>query len=213
LNTNNKKTFFGRIKARPIPDFKSQNLKKFLSKYKVTKALFKKKKIIIEIGFGMGEHLIYQAKKFKHKTFIGIEPFINGQSNLAWLCNTNKLKNIYIFPGIFDKFVKKFKKFSFDEMFILFPDPWPKKRHHKRRLINNDFISIILKHAKKKSKVHFTTDNNDYFAQTKDLLSNIDKTKSFKLTKQIRKLKFKTKYHLRAERLKNRINSLEIIIH
>jgi len=95
----------------------------------------------------------------------------------------------------------------------MFPDPWPKKRHHKRRLINNDFISIILKHAKKKAKVNFTTDNNDYFAQTKDLLSNIDKTKSFKLTKQIRKLNFKTKYHLRAERLKNRINSLEIIIH
>ena len=101
--------------------------------------------------------------------------------------------------------MKKFQKLRFNTIYILFPDPWPKKRHHKRRIVNEQFLKEIFKILKKNGKVFFSTDNNNYFDIVKNILKKFNKIK-------IRKLKkittIKTKYYLKAEKKKNKINSL-----
>ena len=101
-----KKTFFGRLQSRKLSPLKKKNLKKFLKNQKI-QGLFenKKKKIIIEIGPGLGENLFYLANKYPRRKVIGIEPFKNGLANIADVCVINKIKNIYLFPNVFQKFV------------------------------------------------------------------------------------------------------------
>ncbi len=200
----NNKLFFGRIKSRKISKYKEKNFQHFLKKYQIKKINLKKK-LILEIGIGMGENLIYLSKKNSKTNIIGVDPFKNGIVNVSDYCIKNKINNVYLYPFVFQKFLKKFQKLRFNTIYILFPDPWPKKRHHKRRIVNEQFLKEILKILKKNGKVFFSTDNNNYFNIVKDILKKFNKIKVRK-AKKIATIK--TKYYLKAERKKNKINSL-----
>ena len=199
-----KKLYFGRIKSRKISKFKENNFKSFLKKNNIKK-LNLKKKLLLEIGIGMGENLIYLSKKNVEKNIIGVDPFKNGMVNVSDYCMNNNIKNIYLYPFVFQKFLNKFKKFRFNTIYILFPDPWPKKRHHKRRIVNEQFLRQIFKILKTNGKVFFSTDNYDYFKNVKTILQKFRKIKIKKVKKIIT---IKTKYFLKAERKGNKINSL-----
>ena len=199
-----KKLYFGRIKSRKISKTKENNFKNFQKKNKINK-LNLKKKLILEIGIGMGENLIYLSNKNLKKNIIGVDPFRNGMVNVSDYCMNNNIKNIYLYPFVFQKFLNKFKKLRFDAIYILFPDPWPKKRHHKRRVVNEQFLRLILKILKSDGKVFLSTDNCDYFENVKTILKKFTKIKIKKVKKIIT---IKTKYYLKAERKGNKINSL-----
>ena len=199
-----KKLYFGRVKSRKISKIKQHNFKYFQKKNNINK-LNLKKKLILEIGIGMGENLIHLSKKNTQTNIIGVDPFMNGMVNVSDYSINNNIKNIYLYPFVFQKFLNKFKKIRFNEIYVLFPDPWPKKRHQKRRLVNGDFLKKIFKILKKNGKFIFSTDNISYFENVKTILKNTPKIK-MKIIKRV--ITIKTKYYLKAERKRNKINSL-----
>ena len=201
-----KKLYFGRVKSRKISKIKENSLKKYL-KIKKIKSLNSKKKLILEIGIGMGENLIHLSKKNIKKNIIGVDPFKNGMVNVSDYCINNNVKNIYLYPYVFQKFINKFKKLRFDMIYILFPDPWPKKRHKKRRIVNEEFLKKIFEILKKKGKIFFSTDNLDYFINVKTIIKNFPNIKVKKINKIIT---IKTKFYQKAEKKGNKINSLLI---
>ena len=199
-----KKLYFGRVKSRKISKIKQHNFKYFQKKNNINK-LNLKKKLILEIGIGMGENLIHLSKKNTQTNIIGVDPFMNGMVNVSDYSINNNIKNIYLYPFVFQKFLNKFKKLRFNEIYVLFPDPWPKKRHQKRRLVNGDFLKKIFKILKKNGKFIFSTDNISYFENVKTILKNNPRIK-IKIIKRV--ITIKTKYYLKAERKRNKINSL-----
>ena len=199
-----KKLYFGRIKLRKISKAKENNFKYFLKNKNINK-LNLKKKLILEIGIGMGENLIHLSRKNLQKKIIGVDPFKNGMVNVSDYFIKNNIQNVYLYPFVFQKFLNKFKKLRFDIIYILFPDPWPKKKHHKRRIVNKHFLSQILKILKINGKVYFSTDNFNYFENVKTILKKFTKIKVKKVKKIVT---IKTKYYLKAERKGNTINSL-----
>ncbi len=199
-----KKLYFGRVKSRKISRIKENNFKKYL-RIKNIKRLNSKKKLILEIGVGMGENLIHLSKKNIKKNIIGVDPFKNGMVNVSDYCINNNIKNIYLYPYVFEKFINKFKKLRFDIIYILFPDPWPKKRHKKRRIVNEEFLKKIFTILKKKGKVFFSTDNLDYFKNVKIIVKKFSYIKVKKINKIVT---IKTKFYLKAEKKGNEINSL-----
>ena len=201
-----KKLYFGRVKSRKISKIKENSFKKYL-KIKNINRLNPKKKLILEIGIGMGENLIYLSKKNIKKNIVGVDPFRNGMINVSDYCINNNIKNIYLYPYVFQKFINKFKKLRFDIIYILFPDPWPKKRHKKRRIVNEEFLKKIIEILKKKGKIFFSTDNLDYFMNVKTIIKNFPNIKVKKINKIVT---IKTKFYLKAEKKGNKINSLLI---
>ena len=199
-----KKLYFGRIKSRKISKIKQHNFKYFQKKNNINK-LNLKKKLILEIGIGMGENLIHLSKKNTQTNIIGVDPFMNGMVNVSDYIINNNIKNIYLYPFVFQKFLNKYKKLLFNEIYVLFPDPWPKKRHQKRRLVNSDFLKKIFKILKKNGKFIFSTDNTSYFENVKTILKNNPRIK-IKIIKRV--ITIKTKYYLKAEKKRNKINSL-----
>jgi len=128
---------------------------------------------ILDIGSGSGENSIYQSMKFPMSKIIACEIFVDGNINLCHKIFKKKLNNILIYnSNVLELFDTIRKKNIFDTIWILFPDPWPKKRHFKRRLINNDFMNRLIFMIKKNGKIHITTDSQSYLRQ---ILSSIYK--------------------------------------
>ena len=153
----------------------------------------------------MGENLIYLSKKNIKKNIIGVDPFKNGMVSVSDYCINNNIKNIYLYPYVFQKFINKFKKLRFERIYILFPDPWPKKKHKKRRIVNEEFLKKIFALLKKRGKVFFSTDNFDYFLNVKNIIKKFPDIKTKKISKMVT---IKTKFYLKAEKKGNKINSI-----
>ncbi len=102
---------------------------------------------ILEIGFGSGEHLIGQASGQPQALYVGIEPFVNGVAKTLVAIEDGKLSNIRLHRGDARDVLPRFVGACFDRIFLLFPDPWHKKRHAKRRFIQqstrDDFARIL----------------------------------------------------------------------
>jgi len=90
----------------------------------------------LEIGFGGGEHLIWQAAHHPDVTVIGAEPYLNGVASLLANVDDEKLANVRIIDDDVRPFLEGLPQASLERIFVLFPDPWPKVRHHKRRIVN-----------------------------------------------------------------------------
>ena len=118
---------------------------------------------VLEIGFGNGENLIDCAKNDPYSNFSGIEVYHVGIGQCLINANKYSLKNLRLFcADAVDVLNKQITNKSFDVINIFFPDPWPKKKHHKRRLISEDFISLIESRLKPNGIVHICTDWADY---------------------------------------------------
>ncbi|MCH2678573.1 MAG: tRNA (guanosine(46)-N7)-methyltransferase TrmB [Alphaproteobacteria bacterium] len=161
----------------------------------------------LEVGFGSGEHLKWQIENNKDIGIIGCEPYINGIANLLELLNEEELKRVKIFNGDARKIISTLKENSISKIFILFPDPWPKKKHYKRRFIQSNIIQKLYKILKKNGELRVSTDHNDYLSW---ILHHFLKFNNFYWSAK-GKLGFlskpenwaKTKYELRASRIGN----------
>ena len=103
------------------------------------------------------------------------DKYINGLFNLLKSIENNNISNINIYDGnIFEILDSIKKKYYFDSIWVLFPDPWPKKKHYKRRLLSNDFFEKIYHYLNKDGKLYISTDSSSYF---KFILKNLHKIK------------------------------------
>ena len=90
----------------------------------------------LEIGFGAGEHLAWQAARHRDVTILGAEPFLNGVASLLAHLDDTKLDNVRIIDNDVRPYLEALPAASLERIMVLFPDPWPKARHHKRRIVN-----------------------------------------------------------------------------
>jgi tRNA (guanine-N7-)-methyltransferase len=135
-------------------------------------------RFILEIGFGNGENLVDCAKKDPNSNFIGIEVYPSGIGQCLINANKYDLKNLRLLCNdAVDVFNKQIANESLDVISIFFPDPWPKKRHHKRRLISEDFIVLIKSKLRQNGLVHICTDWADY---GRDISALFESMKEFK---------------------------------
>lgn len=131
-------------------------------------------KFFLEIGFGRGEHLTKNAELNQNIGFIGCEPFENGVVNALQDIREKNLQNVRIYNGDARILLEKLKPNSIARFYILFPDPWPKKRHHKRRILSKEFIENLQnKHT---GELVVATDCRDY------MLEIINHFKGLKIT-------------------------------
>jgi len=131
-------------------------------------------KIILEIGFGNGENASFLASKNPNALIVGSEVYLSGIGSLLNNIAKNSLKNIKIFDQDVRELLFKLPNKIFDEIYIICPDPWPKARHHKRRLIKNDFLKILAKVLKKNGTAYISTDWQNY---AESIEEELEKTK------------------------------------
>ncbi len=118
---------------------------------------------IIDIGAGYGESTLAISKTNISKQVIACEKFIDGINKIAEKSFSQSLNNISIFHGNVHQLLDEYcPNNSISELWILFPDPWPKKRHFKRRLINVDFFYKLRAFLKKNAKIHIASDSKSY---------------------------------------------------
>ena len=121
------------------------------------------KKIIIEVGFGDGEHLIESALSSPKTLFVGSEVYVNGVAKVLKKIIEHDIKNICLCGMNFEYLLNILDQNSIDELQIINPDPWHKKRHFKRRLVNLENIIKISGIVKNKYSSYITTDSESYF--------------------------------------------------
>ena len=134
-------------------------------------ALFGGKPVWLEIGFGGGEHLVHQAGQNPDVGIIGCEPYINGVAMLLGKIRRLGVKNLSIHPGDARDLFDVLPKGSIDRAFLLYPDPWPKKRHHRRRFVNPEFLDPLAEVMSSGAILRVATDIPDYVRQTLEQLT------------------------------------------
>jgi tRNA (guanine-N7-)-methyltransferase len=164
------------------------------------KALFspKIKEYVLEIGFGTGEHIAAQAKQNQSFGYLGCEPYINGVACLLKEIKDYDLENIRIWQDDALLLLKKIQNEIFSQVYVLFPDPWPKTRHYKRRIIQKDFLDLIYSKLKTNGELIIATDHNDYKNWIEHELNNHS---GFVLASNDYNPLVKTKYYKKAEAL------------
>ena len=120
----------------------------------------------LEIGFGGGEHMVHQAATYPDVGIIGCEPFINGVVMLLGKIRAADVDNVAIHPGDVRDLFDVLPEASIDRAFLLYPDPWPKSRHHRRRFVNPEFLDPLSKVLKPGAILRVATDIEDYVRQT-----------------------------------------------
>jgi tRNA (guanine-N7-)-methyltransferase len=119
----------------------------------------------LEIGFGSGEHLLWQAGQHKDVGLIGCEPFINGVASLLGAVEDRHIETIRIHDGDARDLLACLPDGSIGRIFLLFPDPWPKKRQLKRRLLAPELVSELARVLRTGGEFRFASDDADYAAQ------------------------------------------------
>jgi tRNA (guanine-N7-)-methyltransferase len=183
---NDKPKFFGRRQGRTIRKAKTGLLERFLPKLRlneqtaVTPAVFGTpvKELWLEIGFGNGEHLAGQALNHPEVGFIGAEVFKNGVANLLTLITgikenadmpeteitllSPRVDNIRLWDDDVRLLFQQIPDASLNRVFLLFPDPWPKKRHAERRFINPDNLAVLARILRPGGILRVATDHKIY---------------------------------------------------
>ncbi len=130
----------------------------------------------LEIGFGDGERLIEQASLNPDVAFLGCEPFLNGVAKAVAAIADQGLQNIRIHAGDARDLLAALPPGSIDRIELLYPDPWPKRRHHKRRIVSDAFLASAARVLKAGHELRYATDIDDYCAWT---LNHIARSSDF----------------------------------
>ncbi|MCF6321273.1 MAG: tRNA (guanine(46)-N(7))-methyltransferase TrmB [Rhizobiaceae bacterium] len=165
--------FFGRRIAKPLKRSQVKLFEELLPRLKLDlsnpapadlRQLFTHKtdEIILEIGFGGGEHLVQRAVEKPASGYIGCEPFINGMGKILSAIDKNNLTNICLHDEDATPLLDWLPTASIDRVVLLYPDPWPKKRHWKRRFVNRNNLTQIARILKPGSEFHFASDIEHY---------------------------------------------------
>lgn len=175
---------FGRKRARGLSETQKNNLVDLYEIYGLEipekeihpKALFDIpfEKIYVEVGFGHGEHLIQNAMLNPKIGFIGCEPFENGIAATLKEIRDHNLQNVRLYKGDARLILEKLQKNTIDRVYVLFPDPWHKKRHHKRRILSTEFIENLRENQVKELVV--ATDCKEYMESVLEILEQLEIT-------------------------------------
>ena len=161
LSKNYGNRLFGRTRGRSK---KKINLKKYhqtVAKYQFQNC-DEKINYILDIGTGYGETSIFLANKFLDKVVISCEKYIDGNIILLKNIEKNEIKNILLHNGNVYDILESIHRKCFDLVWIFFPDPWPKNRHAKRRLITSNFLIKLHNTLKESSEIYIATDSIIY---------------------------------------------------
>lgn len=116
----------------------------------------------LEIGYGMGSHVLHLARTHPGVSIIGAEPFLNGTAKVVRGAAEEELENIRLFQGDVRKMLVELPDACLAQVYILFPDPWPKSRHNKRRLIRTAFIQDLSRVVAPGGRLTFASDIPHY---------------------------------------------------
>lgn len=154
------------------------------------------KKIILEIGFGNGENIFKFAKNNPENLYIGSEVYVSGIGQLLGDIISNDLDNVKIMTGDIRLILDEITEPIFDHVVIICPDPWPKLKHHKRRMLNNDFLNLMHRTIKDGGHLFMSTDWENY---SESIEEAINQNKGFlRLKNSIYKEADLTKFQQRA---------------
>ena len=123
-------------------------------------------RLFLEIGFGGGEHLAAKAKAAPDDGFIGAEPYLNGVAKLLSQIDDEELQNVRVLHGDARDLIEALPAESLSGAFLLYPDPWPKTRHHKRRFVSAENLRQLHRILRPGSEFVFASDIEDYVSWT-----------------------------------------------
>jgi len=120
----------------------------------------------LEIGFGGGEHLVHMAARYPGHHIIGCEPFVNGIAMLLGKLRATGLANVTLHPGDVRDLFEVLPDASLSRVFLNYPDPWPKSRHHRRRFVTQGYLISLARVTAPGAEFRVATDIPDYVRQT-----------------------------------------------
>jgi tRNA (guanine-N7-)-methyltransferase len=170
---------FGRLKARPLKTRQAALFDSLLPKVAVPDegplsiAALKPDaaRLWVEIGFGGGEHMATQAARNPDALVLGAEPFVNGVASALRHLEEGGLDNVRVWQGDAREMLSRIADATVERVFIMFPDPWPKARHNKRRLVQAPFVAELARVIAPGGSLRFATDWADYAEQTAALMA------------------------------------------
>ena len=215
---------FGRRKGKRLSSRQKGNIKFHLSDYTIFKSRadgsYELKKVDLtslfgslkdfelEIGFGMGDFIFQKALLQANTGFLGCEVFENGVASLLTRIREKNLRNVFIHPGNCIDLLDNLKGAKLSAIHILFPDPWPKNKHHKRRFFTSENVEKMRHALKKGGSIFVATDIEKYASQ---ISLSMEKRTDFEagnyLIKEFKfplESKFQTKFERKAHAL-NRV--------
>ena len=175
------RNFYGRFKAKPLRPNQEMYLAEDLARLSPgpvswednpdrqpldLAARFDGRPVWLEVGFGGGEHMAHQARLNPDVGIIGCEPFINGVAMALGKLRKAEVDNVAIYPGDARHLFDVLPEASLDRAFLLYPDPWPKARHHRRRFVTPEHLAPLHRALKPGAIFRVATDILDYVRQT-----------------------------------------------
>ena len=156
-----------------ITEYQKNNLKSF-SSYQVNSLsdcsdFIGNSEAILDIGFGDGDFTIFLADRFENHKIISSEVYKSGIGSLIGKLKSKSINSVKIFDGDIRDLIVTSDKPIFDKVFVMFPDPWQKAKHHKRRLINSFFFEVLKHHLKKDAEIFISTDWENYAEAIREL--------------------------------------------
>jgi Predicted S-adenosylmethionine-dependent methyltransferase len=174
--------FYGRRRGRRIRQLRSGLMQTLLPRLEITlppaggmldpATQFQRpvRAVWLEVGFGAGEHLVAQARGNRDVGLIGCEPFLNGVATLLAEIDRDPPDNLRLYPDDARLLLPRLPDASLERVFLLFPDPWPKTRHHRRRFITGANIATLARLIAPGGELRVATDHPDYARWTLALL-------------------------------------------
>ncbi|WP_370400753.1 tRNA (guanine(46)-N(7))-methyltransferase TrmB [Sulfitobacter sp. JB4-11] len=176
-----RRNFYGRLKGKTLKPSQRRYLQEDLAALSPGKvswednpdrtpldlgARFGGKPVWLEIGFGGGEHLVHQAARNPDIGIIGCEPYINGVAMLLGKIRRAGVENLAVHPGDARDLFDVLPAASIARAFLLYPDPWPKTRHHRRRFVTEEHLVPLARVMQPGAILRVATDIEDYVRQT-----------------------------------------------
>ncbi|MBN8827311.1 MAG: tRNA (guanosine(46)-N7)-methyltransferase TrmB [Sphingobacteriia bacterium] len=211
LNTLRKVTSFSRRMGKGFNNPAKSFYAEYIEKYKISANELKNyNNLILEIGFGAGEHLLGLSNKYNDHMVIGAEPYLDGVVKVLKTITKYNISNLKLFPDDVNLLLTEEAKEKFNLIYILFPDPWPKTRHHKRRIINQNILTKVFNSLKDSGKLVIATDHLEYAEWIHNELEIFGK---FKVARShvLPHNYTPTKYHTKALKVGSEVNFFNCI--
>lgn len=175
------RNFYGRLKGKALKPAQERYISDDLPKLSVPRVgwdenpdraeidlseTFEQREIWLEIGFGSGEHIVHQAKQNPNVGIIGCEPYINGVASCIGKIKADEVANIRLHAGDARDLLDVLPAGSIEKCFLLYPDPWPKARHNRRRFATQEHLVPLARALASGAVFRVATDIEDYVRQT-----------------------------------------------